>query len=76
MTKTPTKKRVERAIKKLNKAQAACALAASTFRYATDDNGGWATPREEHKLRLRKHAACAKAARAKVAFESVLRQVR
>jgi len=68
-----TKKRLERAIKKLNKAQSACALAASTFRYATDDNGGWATPKEEHQLRLKKHRACAKAARAKVAFDSVLR---
>jgi len=73
---TPTKKRVERAIKKLNKAQSACALASSTLRYATDDNGGWATPKEEHKLRLRRHKACAKAARAKVAFESVLRRAR
>ncbi len=75
MTPAQTKKtkRLARAIGKMNKAKFACASARSELRYATDDNGGWATPAEEKKLRLKARRACEKASRADVAFRSVMR---
>lgn len=66
-------RRIFAAVKRRNLAQANYNTAASMVRYANDENGGWATPNEDRKLRARRDALATKFRKADEQFKRVVK---